>query len=417
MMNRKICIAVLTIAVFSTGLAQSARVVGYLPGYRFYTSNQIEYCKLTHLNLCFANPDHDGNIVFQDISAVMADAREDNPGILICVSFGGAGLSVQQAADWSLLIDTAANRPAFISKIVNYILENDLDGADIDLEWDDVTSGYSDFIVELNTELKAQGKLLTAALPNQTLYGNVNRSALDALDFINIMAYDARGPWNPASPGQHSSYSFAVNGISFWKNTVGIAGPGLTLGVPFYGYDFVDASTVNDFTYASMVQADTTNAELDQVGTAYYNGRPTIRSKVDLANEQVSGIMIWELGQDAFDQYSLLSVIHEEYTTLGVFTTGLCGNEAVSDTPRYGPGEGVRIFPNPATANCMIESGPYPLSQIEVTGITGQVLSVRPCPPGTRKVQLDLSGLEKGIYLVIVTGSDGRRNTEKLFVK
>ena len=33
------------------------RVVGYLPTYRFHLSDKIEYCKLTHLNLSFANPD------------------------------------------------------------------------------------------------------------------------------------------------------------------------------------------------------------------------------------------------------------------------------------------------------------------------------------------------------------------------
>lgn len=30
--------------------------------------------------------------------------------------------------------------------------------------------------------------------------------------------------------------------------------------------------------------------------------------------------MIWELGQDSFDDYSLLKTIHDEYTRLGVKT-------------------------------------------------------------------------------------------------
>jgi GH18 family chitinase len=56
----------------------------------------------------------------------------------------------------------------------------------------------------------------------------------------------------------------------------------------------------------------------------YYNGRPTIKSKVKLASEQVSGIMIWELGQDSFSDYSLLKTIHKEYNNLGFKTSGLC---------------------------------------------------------------------------------------------
>ena len=58
----------------------------------------------------------------------------------------------------------------------------------------------------------------------------------------------------------------------------------------------------------------------------YYNGRPTIKSKVKLASEQVSGIMIWEIGQDSFTEYSLLKTIHKEYSDLGIKTTNLCDN-------------------------------------------------------------------------------------------
>ena len=145
-------------------------------------------------------------------------------------------------------------------------------------------------------------KYLSAAFPNQTLFGNVSKAALEAFDFINIMSYDATGPWSPASPGQHSSYSYSTKGINFWKNNVGIPGDKLNLGVPFYGYDFIDPSTVNAVTYGSMVALDKSYAELDQVGTAYYNGRPTIEAKVELASNEVGGIMIWEIGQDSFDE-------------------------------------------------------------------------------------------------------------------
>ena len=53
----------------------------------------------------------------------------------------------------------------------------------------------------------------------------------------------------------------------------------------------------------------------------HYNGRPTIASKVKLAAQNLSGIMIWELGQDSFTEYSLLQTIHKTYTDLGVKTT------------------------------------------------------------------------------------------------
>ena len=73
-----------------------------------------------------------------------------------------------------------------------------------------------------------------------------------------------------------------------------------------------------------MVSTNNSYSEIDNVDMKFYNGRPTIKSKVKLASEQVSGIMIWELGQDSFSDYSLLKTIHKEYNNLGFKTSGLC---------------------------------------------------------------------------------------------
>lgn len=328
-------------------LAQNARVIGYLPSYKFSASSQIDYCKLTHLNICFANPDSNGDIIIPSISTVIADAKTDNPAINIFVSFAGAALTTQEATNWSILIDIPANRPGFIAKIVAYALANNLDGVDIDLEWSHVTSGYSDFIIELEAALNPHGILITSALPNQTLFENITQAALDTFDWINIMSYDATGPWDSSNPDQHSSYSFSQNGITFWKGYV--SGSNLNLGLPFYGYDFVSSTTVNTVTYDQMVSTDISYADIDNVGNMYYNGRPTIEAKVALANNEVGGILIWELGQDAFNLYSLLTTIHDKYTSLGVTTTSLCGNEVVLSTDNTKIDTKPSISPNPTS--------------------------------------------------------------------
>ena len=36
------------------------------------------------------------------------------------------------------------------------------------------------------------------------------------------------------------------------------------------------------------------------------------------------GVMIWEIGQDSFNEYSLLKTIHKEFNNLGFKTTELC---------------------------------------------------------------------------------------------
>ncbi|MAV79646.1 MAG: hypothetical protein CBD31_03375 [Flavobacteriaceae bacterium TMED171] len=312
--------------LFST----EARVVGYYSTCCFSEYDKIQYCKLTHLNIAFANPQTDGTMVLSGNSRdllknVMDTARLQNSNIKIYISIAGGWLSDEKANTWKNFLANPQDRPILIEKIVSYVLDNGFDGVDVDLEWKYVTTGYSDFVIELRDALKAQSKGITAAYPSETRYSLITDEALDALDFINLMVYDyTGGPSNPSS-GQHSSYNHAKRSINFWKNTVGTNPSKLTLGVPFYGYDF-SYKTVRSFTYGSMVASDISNSEKDNVVKKYYNGRPTIANKVILASQNLSGIMIWRLGADSFSEYSLLETIHKTYTDLGVKTSSLCGN-------------------------------------------------------------------------------------------
>tara|TARA_B100001057_G_scaffold499192_1_gene608925 strand:- start:1547 stop:2593 length:1047 start_codon:yes stop_codon:yes gene_type:complete len=312
--------------------SDQARVVGYFPTWRFTLSDKVDFCKLTHVNIAFGNPMVDGTIQLSNPSAisnleqVISTAKLQNSSIRFYISLAGGVLSDQVANTWKSFLASSQDRPKLIDKIIEFVLENKLDGVDVDLEWSHVTQGYSDFVIELKKELSIHGKGMTAAFPSETKFSQISDQALAVFDFINIMVYDYTGSWNPSEPGQHSSYNHAERGINYWKNIVGIAGEKLTLGVPFYGYNFLNSTTVESFTYGSMVASNTLNSERDQVGNKYYNGRPTIASKVKLAAQNLSGIMIWELGQDSFTEYSLLQTIHKTYTDLGVKTTELCGN-------------------------------------------------------------------------------------------
>lgn len=312
--------------------SDQARVVGYFPTWRFTLTDKVDFCKLTHVNIAFGNPMVDGTIQLSNPSAisnleqVISTAKLQNSSIQFYISLAGGVLSDQVANTWKSFLASSQDRPKLIDKIIEFVLENELDGVDVDLEWSHVTQGYSDFVIELKKELSIHGKGMTAAFPSETKFSQISDQALAVFDFINIMVYDYTGLWNPSKPGQHSSYNHAERGINYWKNVVGIAGEKLTLGVPFYGYNFLNSTTVESFTYGSMVASNTSNSERDQVGNKYYNGRPTIASKVKLAAQNLSGIMIWELGQDSFTEYSLLQTIHKTYTDLGVKTTELCGN-------------------------------------------------------------------------------------------
>lgn len=305
---------------------KTARVVGYLSSDNFDKISMIQFCKLTHLNLAFANPDKNGNLNFNgDIDAIVTYVKSVNPNIKISISLAGGVLSEEIASNWKFLIDSPENRPNLIQNIINFTELHKLDGVDVDLEWDAVTTGYSGFVLELKKEIAKKNKLLTAALPNNSRFENISQEALNAFDFLNIMSYDSTGPWTPEKPGQHSSFENAKVGIDFWHKLQNVRSEKLTLGVPFYGYNFT-YKEVTSSTYAQIVATNPQFADQDEVGKIYYNGRSTISQKVEFASQNAGGIMIWEIAQDSFDQYSLLSVIHKKYTALKFKTTNLCGN-------------------------------------------------------------------------------------------
>lgn len=304
---------------FITGLffnfltAQDFKVIGYLPSYRFHLNDKIEYHKMTHVCLSFANPDAFGNLSFAknaDPKPVIQSAHA--AGVKVFLSLAGGGLEPDWERNWARL-QHPYYRKDFIQKIIDYTLKYNFQGVDVDLEWDDVGPFYSDFVIELGAQLQFYNLKMTAALPGIHRYPQISDEALKAYDWINVMAYDLTGPWNPSKAGQHAPFSMAVESIDYWLNQ-NVPANKLNLGVPFYGFDFSNKRKVTSASFGDLTKQNVNFAQLDQVGKTYYNGIPTIKAKTMWALKNAGGIMIWEIGQDCFNGNSLLSVIHNEKT-------------------------------------------------------------------------------------------------------
>lgn len=296
--------------LFSGLQAQSSfRMIGYLPYYRFQLADSIDFGKLTHVCLAFAHPDDRGMIRMEggDVGAVVKRLRKYDLKIL--VSLAGGGMNKQRSERWVFWM-SPAHRHQFIRSIVRYVHQYGLDGVDLDLEWKDVNRYYSDFVLELSAALQREGLIFSAAWPGIHRYQHLRDDAIAAFDFINIMAYDLTGPWDPDRPGQHSSYDFAEDCIQFWRNQ-GVPSGKINLGLPFYGYNFSDLENVYSVHFKQMVALDPTFANIDRLGEIYYNGRQLIQLKTELARQEAGGIMFWELGQDAFNEHSLLQAAYE----------------------------------------------------------------------------------------------------------
>ena len=90
------CSSVDDIDVIENGelFSNQARVVGYYSTGSFSLNDKIQYCKLTHLNIAFANPQIDGTMILPGNSGdllknVMNTARSQNSNIKIYIAIGG----------------------------------------------------------------------------------------------------------------------------------------------------------------------------------------------------------------------------------------------------------------------------------------------------------------------------------------
>lgn len=378
-----------------TAFSQDFKVIGYLPTYRFSWLNDIEFERLTHVNISFANPDSLGNLSCEGVNIDPAVAKAHQAGCKVFISLAGGYLTPEWEAAWNNLA-LPANRPAFIQKIVQYVLAHDLDGVDLDLEWQYVQDWYSPFVLELKAALTAQDLPLSVALPGSYRYPKITNAALAAFDWVNMMIYDLRGPWDPSNPGQHSPYDWTLQCVQYWKGQ-NVSSSRLTLGVPFYGYDF-GVSPVASFTYRGIVNQDPANAFLDESGQKFWNGIPTIKAKTELALNEVSGIMIWEIGEDAFGanaQYSLLRAIDEVVDAASVSVSTL-------DEGR------LNIYPNPVHDRLSIDAAMLHVERMVVRDVQGKVWLEQFGDDNT----LQIKDLPAGFYILSVY-DNGRMRSGK----
>ncbi|MBR9997601.1 MAG: hypothetical protein KFF73_01460 [Cyclobacteriaceae bacterium] len=286
------------------------KIVGYLAAGGFEQIDRLELDKLTHLNLAFANPDKDGNLVFSrnaDIKPVVNKGHE--AGLKVFVSLAGGGRP--DTLVWKSVL-LHENRPVFVKEILDYVEANELDGVDVDIEWNllpAIGDLYTPFVVELKNALHARGKGISTALGATGLHEAVSQESLEAYDFINVMVYDKTGIWRPDDIGPHSPYDYAEDAIRFWTEERNIPAEKITLGLPFYGFDFTPPARY--ISYKKIVEAGPEFAYLDSAGLKFYNGIPMIVRKTRLAMENLGGVMIWEISSDTLGDLSLLRAMHQ----------------------------------------------------------------------------------------------------------
>ncbi|RNI28669.1 glycosyl hydrolase family 18 protein [Rufibacter latericius] len=375
------------------------KVVAYLPNWLDYNSiaRNIDYDKLTHINIAFENTDAAGNLSFTASNNTLIQLAHAKK-VKVLVSIGGGMISSNPsmyAVYFDLISD--AKRADFVRKIAAYLTSHNLDGIDVDLEGSSINSDYGKFIADLSAVLKPQGKLVTAALAHTNGGDSVTSDTFQYFDFINIMAYDETGPWAPNRPGQHSSFEFAKACLDNWIGR-GLPKEKAVLGVPFYGYGF-GADFNQGMGFGEIIKRYPGSENQDQVGnTIYYNGIPTIKAKTEyVVEQQYGGIMIWQLAQDATGNYSLLNTIHQVLRK--VTGSGPQDAEAIK----------VHIYPNP-TKLPAIGYLAFPAAtnkiKVEIRDMKGAKVFDKTFKNKQRQDRIELPGLSQGMYLIRVKADD-----------
>jgi spore germination protein YaaH len=283
----------------------------YLPDYRgslIGWQSKIDYSRVSYLNLCFASVTAQGDVSYKEDPNLNAfvDAAHAN-GVKVCMAIGGASVINDGGVYAEVLKDDKRN--GFIDKLTQYAVDHKLDCIDVDLEGNGVNQYYEAFVTTLAEKLHAQNKEMTCAV--SSWFGNkITDKAIQAFDFMNIMAYDLHNPGGSASPVQSSSLAESTAEVDYWVNR-GLAKSKAVYGVPFYGYQWNGGNGVA-LTYAEMLAQDPNAAMQDQLTlggkTTYLNSRVTIVQKAKVA-KTYGGIMVWELGQDATGDASLMKAI------------------------------------------------------------------------------------------------------------
>jgi GH18 family chitinase len=283
------------------------KVIGYIRGNskQFSQGLEAQLPYITHLNYSFINPTDDATGAIKPFNQARFNEfveRGKAANKSLFVSFGGWRKN-EDSFD-SVYERIAANpvaRKIFIDNIVQMTLDYDLDGVDMDWEYPRIEKAdeYADFIEALAQALHAHDKLLTAAVigveSKVTDSGHADAyldRAIAAFDWINLMAYDER-------TDDHAPYSAATNSIDYWVNQRGVPPHKAVLGLPIYarpswrGF----AEVISEDPLLACVDTTVYNGKTD-----YYNGLPMIAKKTRLAqNEQLAGVMVWELPLDSTD--------------------------------------------------------------------------------------------------------------------
>lgn len=302
----------------------------YFPYYRRsqFSAMSDEYLKDNIDVACFAFASINDNFVAELSQSESRDAalaevvtRCHKLGIKVVVSFAGSWLDKR----FVTMSQSSKLRKNFIDSVMEIVNKYDLDGVDNDWEFpsskDGSQKGNLLLMRQFSNILHAPGvnKTLSQAINCAVYQGSytdgLDSGVFDCCDWLGAMVYD---DYSTSAPGKnHSTYEIMVGAYNYWVGSRKMPKYKFVGGLPAYGRASGITQSGTTLSYSSILSQGgdpdkdeavvTSSSYSGGAYTIYYNGRETIKKKVDFLKEkETGGYFFWEAGQDVTDERSLI---------------------------------------------------------------------------------------------------------------
>jgi GH18 family chitinase len=281
-------------------------ISGYLPDYEIYNIDEKSLEHLTDVIYFAVEPTDNGTITWnriRDYHLEKLHAFQEKFGFKLHL---GIADHSKRADNTGIrrIIQSPELRKTFAKNLAEILVSYQFDGADIDWEFPygpEEAAGFTLLLKDIHQEFAPLGKTLSIAVSR---YFPVENEAYQYVNQVNLMAYD--------EPGKHSTTENSMRNFDVVSGRQGASRHQVLLGVPFYGRGLSKGRTWGDaVTYKTLRQKYQVRPEQDLIDGYYFNGINTVTEKVDAAwDGGAGGVMIWQIGQDSDDEFSLLRTIN-----------------------------------------------------------------------------------------------------------
>lgn len=289
------------------------KVVGYYSATSFDEPlERVQMDQYTHIMYGFLKPQEDGSILPVPKPELLQQMVEKAHASQVKVFAAVGGWSYQGKPlepTFAAMAADGESRARFVQAMVDVVRTYDLDGVELDWEYpkQETAASYEALVLELAEALHGMDKELSAAVAGATAADEsaatskmITAKALEALDFVELMAYDLH-------TAEHSPLWFARTSIEYWLRQ--LPQEKVVLGVPLYArpswvqYRHLVAANP-EYAYGNYVAAGS-EFKLD----SSYNGLPLLHDKAVYALKHAGGIMFFDINEDADGPLSAVSMV------------------------------------------------------------------------------------------------------------